>query len=55
MKAPKLAEYVNSVLEEAKRRNPSLAHLDRLAELIPPKRMTYWPYLYGRWSDPQTD
>jgi hypothetical protein len=50
MKAPRLAGYVNSVLEEARRRNPSLAHLDRLAELMPPRRMVHWPYLIGIWS-----
>jgi hypothetical protein len=49
-KAPGLAEYVMSVLEEARRRNPGLVHLDRLAEVLPPRRMTYWPYLVGRWN-----
>jgi hypothetical protein len=49
-KTPRLAEYVRSVLEEAKRRNPQLADLDRLAEVLPPRRMTYWPYFVGRWD-----
>jgi len=44
---PRLAEYV---LEEARGRNPSLAYLDRLAELMPARRMMYWPYLMGVWS-----
>lgn len=47
---PRLAEYVMSVLEEARRRNPRLADLDRLAEVLPPRRMTRWPYLVGRWD-----
>jgi hypothetical protein len=47
---PRLAEYVRSVLEEARRRNPSLARLDRLAEILPPKRMIHWPYVAGIWS-----
>jgi hypothetical protein len=46
----RLAEYVKSVLEEAKRQNPHLAHLDRLAEVLPPRRMVHWPYLVGRWD-----
>jgi hypothetical protein len=48
--APRLAEYVRSVLEEARRRNPRLAHLDRLAEVLPPRRMIHWPYFVGRWD-----
>jgi len=47
---PRLAECVSSVLEEARRRNPSLACLDRLAEILPPKRMIHWPYVAGIWS-----
>ncbi len=46
----RLAEYVKSVLEEAKRQNPHLAHLDRLAEVLPPRRMVHWPYFVGRWD-----
>jgi hypothetical protein len=37
-------EFIGSVIKEAKR-NPQIQHLDRLAEMLPPKRMTYWPYL----------
>ena len=47
---PRLAECVSSVLEEARRRNPSLACLDRLAEILLPKRMAHWPYVAGIWS-----
>jgi len=43
-RSPGLAEYVSSVVEDARRRNPSLADLDRLAEVLPPRRMTYGPY-----------
>ncbi|MFP3237394.1 MAG: hypothetical protein RXR10_07990 [Vulcanisaeta sp.] len=39
-----MAEYVSSVVEDAKKRNPRLADLDRLAEILSPRRMTYWPY-----------
>ncbi len=46
----RLAEYVSSVVEEARRRNPRLADLDRLAEIMPPRRMAYWPYLFGVWN-----
>jgi len=45
-----LAEYVKFVTEEARRRNPSLARLDELAEILPPKRMVPWPYLAGEWN-----
>ena len=48
--APRLAEYVRSVLEEARRRNPRLADLDRLMEVLPPRQMIYWPYFVGRWD-----
>ena len=50
MEAPRLAEYVMSLLEEARRRNPHLTHLDKLAEVLPPRQMTHWPYLVGKWS-----
>ena len=33
------------VVEESKKRNPNLADLERLSEMFPPKRLTYWPYL----------
>jgi len=33
------------VVEETKKRNPNLADLERLSEMFPPKRLTYWPYL----------
>jgi|ECHnycMinimDraft_1075156.scaffolds.fasta_scaffold16115_1 hypothetical protein len=49
-RSPSLAGYVGSVVEDARRRNPSLADLDRLAEVLPPRRMTYWPYFIGEWS-----
>ena len=45
--APRLAEYVAG---EARRRNPRLADLDRLAEVLPPRRMIRWPYFVGRWD-----
>jgi hypothetical protein len=45
-----LAEYVCSVLEDARRRSPNLAHLDRLAEVLPPRRMAPWPYIVAEWS-----
>jgi hypothetical protein len=32
------------------RQNPRLSDLDRLAEIMPPRRMIYWPYLIGMWS-----
>jgi hypothetical protein len=48
-RSPSLAEYVSSVVEDARRRNPSLADLDRLAEILPPRRMIYWPYFIGEW------
>jgi hypothetical protein len=48
--APRLAEYVGFVLEEARRRNPRLADLDRLAEVLPPRRMIRLPYFVGRWD-----
>jgi len=48
-KSPSLAEYVSSVMEDARRRNPSLADLDRLAEILPPRRMIPWPYIIGEW------
>ena len=40
-------KYVNViyVVEETKKRNPNLADLERLSEMFPPKRLTYWPYL----------
>jgi hypothetical protein len=41
----RLAEYVSFIIEDAKKRNPRLADLDKLAETFPPRRMTYWPYL----------
>jgi hypothetical protein len=47
---PSSAEYVSSVVENARRRNPSLADLDRLAEILPPRRMTYWPYFIREWN-----
>ncbi len=47
---PTLAECVRSVLEEARRRNPGLVRLDRLAEILPPKQMIHWPYVAGIWS-----
>jgi len=50
MKTARLAEYVSSVLEEARRQNPSLSRLDKLAEILPPRRMTHWPHLAGEWS-----
>jgi hypothetical protein len=43
-RSSRLAEYVSSVVEDAKKRNPRLADLDRLAEILSPRRMTYWPY-----------
>ena len=49
-RSSRLAEYVSSVVEDAKRRNPRLADLDRLAEILPPRRMTYWPYFIVRYS-----
>ncbi len=45
-----MAEYVRSVVEEARRRNPHLAHLDRLAELLPSRQMVHWPYFVGKWD-----
>ena len=47
---PSLAEYVSSVVEDARRLNPSLADLDRLAKVLPPRRITYWLYFIGEWS-----
>jgi len=44
MKTPK-----PDVVEE-KRQNPQLSNLDRLAEIMPPRRMIPWPYLIGIWS-----
>jgi len=40
-------KYVNViyVVEEIKRRNPNFADLEKLSEMFPPKRLTYWPYL----------
>jgi len=35
---------VDKLIKEAKK-NPDLSHLDRLNEMFPPRRMTYWPYL----------
>jgi hypothetical protein len=49
-RSSRLAEYVVSVVKDAKRRNPRLADLDRLAELFPPRRLTYWPYFIVRYS-----
>ena len=49
-RSPSLAEYVSSVVEDARRWNPRLVDLDRLAEILPPRRMTYWPYFIGEWS-----
>ena len=46
---PSLAEFVNSVIEDARRRNPNLADLDRLAEILPPRRMIPWPYIASEW------
>lgn len=48
-RSPNLAEYVCSVMEDARRRNPSLADLDRLAEILPPRRMIPWPYIPVEW------
>jgi len=48
MKAPRLAEYARSVAEDARRRSPSLAGLDRLAEILPPRRMAHWPWRVER-------
>jgi hypothetical protein len=48
-RSPSLAEYVSSVVEDARRRNPSLADLDRLAEILPPRRMIPWPYIAVEW------
>ena len=44
MKTPK------SDLVEEKRPNPQLSNLDRLAEIMPPRRMVPWPYLIAIWS-----
>jgi hypothetical protein len=35
---------VDKLIKEAKK-NLDLSVLDRLADMFPPKRMTYWPYL----------
>jgi len=35
---------VDKLIKETKK-NPDLSVLDRLADMFPPKRMTYWPYL----------
>jgi hypothetical protein len=48
-RSPSLAEYVSSVVEDARRRNPNLADLDRLAEILPPRRMIPWPYIAVEW------
>jgi hypothetical protein len=49
-RSSRLVDYVVSVVEDAKRRNPRLADLDRLAELFPPRRLTYWPYFIVRYG-----
>jgi len=33
------------VIEESKKRNPNFADLEKLSEMFPSKRLTYWPYL----------
>jgi len=45
-------KYVNViyVVEETNRRNPNLADLERLSEMFPPKRLTYWPYLIVKYE-----
>ncbi len=48
MREERLAEYVSP--GEARRRGPNLADLDRLAEIMPPRRIAYWPYLFGVWN-----
>jgi|MonGeyMetagenome_1017769.scaffolds.fasta_scaffold639488_2 hypothetical protein len=32
------------------RKNPDLSVLDRLNEMFPPRRMTYWPYLIAEYE-----
>jgi len=48
-RSPDLVEYVNPAVGRAGRRNPSLADLDRLAEILPPRRMIPWPYIAVEW------
>jgi len=45
-------KYVNViyVVEESKKRNPNLADLEKLGEMFPPKRLTYWPYLIVKYE-----
>ena len=40
----RLAEWVASVMDEARKRNPGLAGLDRLAETVPAERAARWSY-----------
>ena len=40
-----MAKWVASVMDEAGKRNPRLADLDRLAETVPAERTTRWSYL----------
>jgi len=39
-----LAKWVASVMDEAKKHNPRLAGLDRLAETAPAERAARWSY-----------
>ena len=38
------------VVEESKKRSPNLADLEKLSEMFPPKRLTYWPYLIVKYE-----
>jgi len=44
----RLAKWVSSVMDEARKRNPGLAGLDRLAETVPAERaaQSYLSYEY---------
>jgi len=42
--SPRLAKYVASSMEEARKRNPKLTDLDKLAEIMPAEQITYWSY-----------
>jgi hypothetical protein len=38
------------VVEEVRKRNPNLAELERLSEMFPPRRLTYWPYFIVKYE-----